>query len=377
MAVEKKTVAQLKRANFKFWNSQSDREVAIESQSVALNYIEHLAASTSTDISAWNILAVFSTNECEIETDRNRINELFFEATSEIKLATRPNVDQATLKQEILESCKELGEVQLQRRKESMQQRLEEQRESIQHCQERLNSAVSTAYETKQTIESFNGQSILSDEIEKISKNQFWQFEKLVGDQDSPILYLQTSAECVVRHRNDSLNFGKFRAKISLADPSIRVLPLSNNLHCNFRYYHPHVSGDGAVCWGNASSTVNDNLVDGKVSDVVQLLQSLLMYYNADNPYESFESFSRNGSRLRNYNRFSVVEMDQRQARGRGEDVSVYPAVPLVPVTETETEAEDAEVSDQDQAEADADVRDQAEASGGTGMPADQQYAAR
>jgi hypothetical protein len=373
MAVEKKTVAQLKRANFKFWNSQftsadmtseqaNEVSALIESQSVALNYIEHLAASTSTDISAWNILAVFSTNECEIETDRNRINELFFEATSEIKLATRPNVDQATLKQEILESCKELGEVQLQRRKESMQQKLEEQRDAIQHCQERLNSAVSTAYETKQTIESFNGQSILSDEIEKISKNQFWQFEKLVGDQDSPILYLQTSAECVVRHRNDSLNFGKFRAKISLADPSIRVLPLSNNLHCNFRYYHPHVSGDGAVCWGNASGTVNDNLVDGKVSDVVQLLQSLLMYYNADNPYESFESFSSRGSRLRNYSRFSVVEMDQRQARGRGEDVSVYPAVPRVPVTETE--AEDAEVSDQDQAEADADVRDQAEASG-------------
>ena len=369
MAVENKTAAQLKRANFKFWNSKftsadmtpeqaNEVSAIIEGQSVALNYIEHLAASTSTDISGWNILAVFSSDECAIETDRNRINELFFEATSEIKLATRPNVDQATLKQEILESCKELGEVQLQRRKDNMHRQLDEQRQAIQHCQERLDSAVSTAYETKQTIESFNGQSILAAEIEKISENQFWQFEKLVGDQDNPILYLQTSAECVVRHRDDSLNFGKFRAKISLADPSIRVLPLSNNLHVNFNFYHPHVSGDGSVCWGNASSTVSENLVDGKVSEVVQLLQSLLMYYNPDSPYESFESFSRNGSRLRNYNRFYVVEEDQRQARRRGEDVSVYPAVPRVPVTETE--AEDAEVSDQDQAEADADVRSDA-----------------
>ena len=122
MAVENKTAAQLKRANFKFWNSKftsadmtpeqaNEVSAIIEGQSVALNYIEHLAASTSTDISGWNILAVFSSDECAIETDRNRINELFFEATSEIKLATRPNVDQATLKQEILESCKELGEV--------------------------------------------------------------------------------------------------------------------------------------------------------------------------------------------------------------------------------------------------------------------------
>lgn len=327
-----RNVAQLQRQDFRFWKAklpETNRLTKIEAMSAALNYIEHLAASTSADISGWDILAIFSTDECEIETDRNKINELFLSTINEIRAAARPNVDQTTLKQEILESCKELGEVQLQRRKERMMMELEEQRETIQSRQERLRDAISAAYETKQKIECFNGQSNLTDEIEKISENQFWQFEKITSG-DSPVLYLQTTTECVVRHRENSLNFGKFRAKISLGDPYIWVLPLSNNLHYNFEYYHPHVSGSGQVCWGNASSTVTENLVDGKLSNVVQLLQSLLMHYNSESPYASHETFVNNGRRLHNYNRFYVVEEDQRQARARGEDVSVYPAVPIV-----------------------------------------------
>jgi len=328
-----RNVAQLKRQDFRFWRAklpETNRLAKIEEMSAALNYIEHLAASTSADISGWDILAIFSTDEYEIETDRNKINELFLSTINEIRAAARPSVDQATLKQEILESCAELGEVQLERRKERLRRELEEQRESVQRRQERLNNAIAAAYETKQKIECFSGQSNLTDEIEKISENQFWQFEKLVSRGDSPVLYLQTTTECVVRHREDSLNFGKFRAKISLGDPCITVLPFSNNLHYNFEYYHPHVSTGGQVCWGNASSTVNENLVDGKLSNVVQLLQSLLMHYNSESPYASYETFVNSGRRLQNYSRFYVVEQDQRQARRRGEDVSVYPAVPLV-----------------------------------------------
>jgi hypothetical protein len=332
-----RNVAQLKRQDFRFWKAklpEANRFQKIEEMSTALNYIEHLAASTSTDISGWDILAIFSTDECEIETDRNKINELFLSTINEIRKAARPNVDQATLKHEILESCKELGEEQLERRKERLVEELSNQWGEIQTQQERLSNAVSVAYETRQQIECFNGQSNLAGEIEKISENQFWQFEKLVEDNDAdtpnPTLYLQTTTECVVRYREDSLNFGKFRAKISLGDPGILVLPLSNNLHFNFEHYHPHVSHSGSVCWGNASDTVSHNLVDGKLSNVVQLLQSLLMHYNPENPYASYEAFLNDGRRLQNYNRFSAVANDQRQARRRGEDVSVYPAVPQV-----------------------------------------------
>lgn len=56
---------------------------------------------------------------------------------------------------------------------------------------------------------------------------------------------------------------------------------------------HPHISSDGAVCWGNASSQLS-NLVSSTKPNfvgVLDLFMSLMETYSPDNPYNTINSY--------------------------------------------------------------------------------------
>jgi len=50
-------------------------------------------------------------------------------------------------------------------------------------------------------------------------------------------------------------------------------------------YFHPHIDEEGRVCWGTASETVANHIVNGQIDKIMPLLWALLHTYNPESPY--------------------------------------------------------------------------------------------
>ncbi len=61
-----------------------------------------------------------------------------------------------------------------------------------------------------------------------------------------------------------------------------------NRPACNETVTHPHVRGD-LLCEGDAASSINNALLDGRLCDFFLLVQSVLRTYNSDSPYVKLE----------------------------------------------------------------------------------------
>lgn len=305
-----------------------ERETALQEQINALAYLEHMAASTSTDISEWNIIELFAEDDL-IPTDRNVLNEKFLEARSEARRG--PQLSQDELIAETKKQLKNFDSSWIHERKASINAEISHYRESIQTYQRRLTETSRQMRNQMEQLEHLTSSTKLEDEIDKIAQNQFWEIERMASGS----LYLRTRGSCVLRYRGETVDFGRFRIKIYLKTGGIVALPLENNIHYKFQYYHPHINENGGLCWGDAAGAVSEQFGMGNIAEILDLLQALLTTYNNDNPYMAFESFEVHGARLRKVEKFPAVRTDQTEARNRGEDTSVYPSILIPPSPES------------------------------------------
>ncbi len=61
--------------------------------------------------------------------------------------------------------------------------------------------------------------------------------------------------------------------------------------HVDGDYFHPHVSGNGSVCLGDAEEAVSMAMFHGRICDMFQVLKSWLMTYGSENPFARIDGW--------------------------------------------------------------------------------------
>lgn len=112
-------------------------------------------------------------------------------------------------------------------------------------------------------------------------------------------LKLETTADCILTEKNPSaginhsFNFGRFEVNLSLTGLDFRVYTLKPNGKNTFsdKYFHPHVSREGKVCWGNAWDRVSRAREDGDFITVFRIIAALITSYSPESPYRALYSW--------------------------------------------------------------------------------------
>ena len=133
--------------------------------------------------------------------------------------------------------------------------------------------------------------------IEAIADNDFYE---LIGISNKGI-YLLTKP-VGLRYDNPAQgldvtrDMGQLTIFIPFGGTSIRVKRGLNN-YSDTRYLHPHVGGDGQICWGNVANQVTDLLLNSDYHTLLNIIQDLLCTYNYESPYLALQSYSEKGDR--------------------------------------------------------------------------------
>lgn len=132
------------------------------------------------------------------------------------------------------------------------------------------------------------------DEIQKIIDKGQWRIHFVGTDR----IEFTLINDCILKWKDDSkkidftVNMGKFKLRYHPGLNKAHVFTYKNNLIVGSKY-HPHVDGNGSVCWGNATEAITTALrcFDiGKICDVIFLL---LHEYNPESPYIRLTEFAQ------------------------------------------------------------------------------------
>jgi hypothetical protein len=58
-------------------------------------------------------------------------------------------------------------------------------------------------------------------------------------------------------------------------------------------YFHPHVAPDGTICEGEAAESITVAFEEGRISDIIYMIISVLNTYNDRSPYKHLESWGK------------------------------------------------------------------------------------
>lgn len=278
--------------------SDEDKDSIIET----LNYVEKIALEAGISIYRWNPWQVWGLEDGskKLVTHTGEINRRLFGHYR----ANRPAIPEsrATMlkwREQINAGYSLVVRRKLESLKASRRRaRQDAMRYYNQHV-EKLKSVHEYAIQIEQFKGSDNGKIDLFPKIEAICSS-FWQFFQ-VADNDIDFI---TSQDVVIKEINPRagincvVNLGRLRARLDPVAGTLMVLRFKNNLNayddeneCSMGYYHPHISEGGRICWGNVSDQAMRLLSDLKYAEVFQLLASLLMNYNTDNPYCIIQAF--------------------------------------------------------------------------------------
>ncbi len=267
-----------------------------------LSYLLHIASLSKADISRWQILPAFGSGEGDsFLNDKNAINRIFFEKLKKNFNRKKEEEPEVSVKTEEIPQLSALID---QYATQSIKQKIHSLEAAANTNRRRAKDAMVTieqylAEAAKQfreaaalkTGESEAGNKVRK-EIQEVLKLDCW-VDPVVNRQT---LWLHTKSDVVIVHKNKAagvdceVNCGKFAVSISFPDFALRVFPYDNNLQLNrpgsaHIYYHPHVSYEGTICWGNAGSQVSDALPKGELAKALELLYSLLFNYHDASPY--------------------------------------------------------------------------------------------
>lgn len=142
----------------------------------------------------------------------------------------------------------------------------------------------------------------MRDSLLAVIENPFYQLVKVNAESGELTFLTGVVHNSQVNHTagvNISVNLGSYAVILDLKRSRINVKPCAGNLKVR-DYVHPHIGSLGDPCWGNISEAVNDAIRGMDYKRVFDLLQSLLITYNEENPYVRLNDFAtadRHGTR--------------------------------------------------------------------------------
>jgi len=278
-------------------------------QKNVVDYIHRMASLKGTDISAWNLDAIFG----EFKQTRQEINQIMFDQTFRAEI---PVVDQTFVSPEMLESLKGL-EDQLKRtvedRKRLMLRQYQEGLERAHAEYRRYESRKNIAMRSYKEYLSMDGQSFdVVGEVQKLMQNNFWVNVRIspiisrneptnrmgiFADTKNPVHMSEVNPAAGIDTR---VNLGKFTSFYDWESGCVKILPLENNL-IGLRVrddgspdmnYHPYVGTSGGVCWGDNANEADNLCTQGKIGELFELISGLLITYAPGGyPYRGLGSF--------------------------------------------------------------------------------------
>ena len=269
-------------------------------QTEAVLYIEHMASLTNVNISTWDILETFTGSATVgklIVTDKRAINKRLYEHADLQKngLPATLQGDQkklAELSTKVIKRVRETRKTSLETSVSQMHSRADERMRGYLACMKDA-----WGYQ-KELLALTDEKSIdLLETVTKICQTGFWTYEEL-NERDGYISFINVNP-VVIKQKNTragidlQINLGYFQARLHMVqDNAITLHTHKENQFSESGYWHPYVSINARICWGNASSTADGYLRIFNYVALMELLSALLTTYSPDaTPYASIESF--------------------------------------------------------------------------------------
>lgn len=133
--------------------------------------------------------------------------------------------------------------------------------------------------------------------LEEILQDSWYSFNGVHGiSTDMYVSFYTKDVYCAYKNPDAGIDItvglGQYTVKYYPHKGYIKVTPYCGNYDVD-GFVHPHVSSDGHVCWGNASTTYSEAMVNLDPAPAFQALRVLLNTYNDESPYENLMSFLR------------------------------------------------------------------------------------
>jgi hypothetical protein len=262
----------------------------------AFQYIEQLASTTQTSIDSWNT----SFLEGLDLTDKRALNAAFFKqaGASESKLSEEETKALEAAVQAAEKIAANLIKARVDECRSNSEYYLTQATEYYLNFARKL----SEAHKQHREALACEGKAPqVREEFQKIFKNTFWKFHEV--EAGSALSFI-TRSEIILTEKNPAagidrrVNFGLYRAKLNYGEARIHVLKHEKNV-LSGSFYHPYVNVNGNICWGNAADAAGRAIREGRWSDVMNLLASLLTTYTPEaTPYRSLFDFVRDAEQI-------------------------------------------------------------------------------
>lgn len=276
----------------------------------SLTYIKYLMTVTATSPKRWNIFKIFGGedgNEQKLVTARNELNKRFMEALAAQKAKQVETSDEALkILPELMEAIDQGLEQSLAARKRDLDNSLERHVNQITRLYNDVTRQIKAMSDLSREKERLNGDNpvgTIKDELETVLKEGYWTNPILDGGW----LYLNTQEEIILTQKNKAanidieLNMGQLAVKIDMTSFRMYVIPYKNNIAVSSgsfgTVYHPHVSGEGNICWGDAGPQVAEWQAGLNLGKILKMLYSLLFTYSDSAPYVTLKQMKNDARR--------------------------------------------------------------------------------
>lgn len=276
--------------NYKVLNLQGADDKALNIKT--LTYLERMSSLTHTDMSTWDIKSIFGADGIKLVDDMQEINRRLFEYRAKNpvenpadKIVLPPAASMLMLKAQQKRSTAQI---------EQFKKECRNWEGSIRSYQTEIDTYGRRIYETKLKISALRASTDFDFiyEIKKVLAEGAWELWELtetyvdfVNVTDILCQYISPQASI-----NMNVNLGKVRVRVDTNKITVSVHPHHNNRY-KTGLCHPHVWGDGRVCWGTAQDYAVAAIVELRISAVMATLNSILLNYNPNSPIQSLISF--------------------------------------------------------------------------------------
>lgn len=282
----------------------------------SLNYIKMLAANTKKDISNWDLLQIFgSEDKVNLLTDKKAINTLFFvhaepakdPITNEVVegAVARPaneEIDFSKVSGVVREAYKKVKEGQTKQLKENIRY----WENDIKSLERQISEYTKNILKEQQKLDLFSDdeknpkEDKLVTDLKSTMNQKLWNNPVLNGDY----LFFTTANDIMIQDltTKKQVNMGQYAVRIDLKNGfNLQVIPYKNNWFVPKGYmsvpnqYHPHIMEDARICWGTASEMSRKHLQNAELDKVLVLLYALLTNYNERGGYLPPRTFEETG----------------------------------------------------------------------------------
>jgi hypothetical protein len=269
----------------------------------SLEYIQFMASRTNTDIKKWNIWEMFGAPDAEktLLADKREVGKVFFEflEKASAKKEKKSFLDEMP---ELLQALQGRIEGQLTEHKNVLKRSIRTHVSRADDYYEYIKRELKAMVKCRIELEALEGGDPLANirnGLDEVLSEGYW----INPIFDGGFLYLNTASNIINTYKKKSagvdisVDLGQFAVKIDLNSFAMWVIPYKNNLRSVSNHYHPHVSTNGRICWGDGSDQVHRWTSQLDLGSVLKLLYSLLHNYSDHAPYCHLNAFKDNSKK--------------------------------------------------------------------------------